>query len=56
MSWIRRTTADRGRMCLTLTSTFALVTGLALAAAPATSAAVKLPAAKPSGNATPGRH
>jgi probable HAF family extracellular repeat protein len=55
MSWIRRTTAGRGGMCLTLTATSAVVIGLAWAAAPATSPAVKLAAAaKPAGNTAPG--
>jgi len=47
--------AGRGRMCLTLAATSALVTGLAWAAAPATPPAVKLAAAAtPAGSTTPG--
>jgi hypothetical protein len=55
MSWIRRTTAGRSRMCLTLTATSALVIGLAWAAAPATPPAVKLAAAaEPAAEPRPG--
>jgi hypothetical protein len=55
MSWIRRTTAGRGRVYLTLTATPALVIGLAWAAAPATPPTVQLAAAaKPAGDTTPG--
>lgn len=54
MSWIRRTATGRGRMCLPLTATSALVIGLAWAMAPAPPLAVKLAAAaKLVGNTTP---
>ena len=61
MSWIRRTAAGCGRVCVALAATSALVTGLAWAVAPGAPAAVKLAAATEpagttmSGAVSPGR-